>query len=167
MIIHMKWLIRNIILMFIGLSLFSCKATTFKKVTINASKEEVWSTISKLGDLDHYSALDSASLTPSGTATEGAIHFVAQGKNYAKSKVVFVEDLKTIKTKLIETSWPADYWNESWHVYDDVDGTGLKYVIDFKIKGFAKIGYPILRLYNSNDMGKTIQNIKEHIETNL
>ena len=65
MIIHMKWLIRNIILMFIGLSLFSCKATTFKKVTINASKEEVWLIISKLGDLDHYSALDSASLTPS------------------------------------------------------------------------------------------------------
>ena len=98
MIIHMKWLIRNIILMFIALSLFSCKATTFKKVTINASKEEVWSTITKLGDLDHYSALDSASLTPSGTATEGAIHYVAQGKNYAKSKVVFVDDLKTIKT---------------------------------------------------------------------
>ena len=80
MIIHMKLFIRSIILMFIGLSLFSCKATTFKKVTINASKEQVWSTISKLGDIDHYSALDSASLTPSGTATEGAIHFVTQGK---------------------------------------------------------------------------------------
>ena len=42
---------------------------------------------------------------------------------------------------------------------DDVSG----YIVTYDA-GFAKIGYPILRLYNSNDMGKTIQNIKEHIE---
>ena len=60
-----------------------------------------------------------ASLTPSGEAKVGSIVFVTQGKNYGKSEVTVVEPSKTIKTKLIETSWPANYWNESWHLYED------------------------------------------------
>ena len=68
----MKYLILSII----TLTIISCKATQVKTIKINAPKEKVWNTVSKLGDLEHYSALDSASLTPPGMATEGAIHYV-------------------------------------------------------------------------------------------
>ena len=158
----MKYLILSII----ALTVISCKATQVKTIKINAPKEKVWNTVSKLGDLEHYSALDSASLTPPGMATEGAIHYVTQGKNYGKSQVVLVENLKTIKTELIETSWPAHYWNESWHLNGDGESTSLKYIIDFNIKGIANIGYPLLRSFNASEMTKTIQNIKSHIENN-
>ena len=49
---------------------------------------------------------------------------------------------KLLKPNLKETSWPAEYWNESWHLYDEGQSTGLKYVIDFKAKGYARIGFP-------------------------
>ena len=69
-----------------------------------------------------------------------------------------------VQTKLKETSWPAHYWNESWYLYDEGNSTGLKYVIDFKGKGLANLGFPFLAAYNKSDMKKTINNIKNHIE---
>ena len=155
---------KNIIVSLIAIFLIGCKATQVQTVTINASKDDVWSVVSSLGDLANYSALDSSSLTPPGEATVGAVHYVSQGKNYGISDVVTVEKNKTIKTKLKETSWPAHYWNESWHLYDEGNATGLKYVIDFKGKGIANLGFPFLAAYNKSDMKKTINNIKNHIE---
>ena len=155
---------KNIIISFFALFLIGCKATQYQTVTIDASKEDVWRVVSSLGDLSNYGGLDSSSLTPSGEATVGAIHYVSQGKNYAISNVVAVEKNKTIKTKLKETSWPAEYWNESWHLYDEGQSTGLKYVIDFKAKGLARMGFPFLAAYNKSDMKKTVKNIKNHIE---
>ena len=104
---------KNIIISLISIFLIGCKATQVQTVTINASKDDVWSVVSSLGDLANYSALDSSSLTPPGEATVGAVHYVSQGKNYGISDVVTVEKNKTIQTKLKETSWPAHYWNES------------------------------------------------------
>ena len=79
---------------------------------------------------------------------------------------MLVENLKTIKTELIETSWPAHYWNESWHLHEDGESTSLNYIIDFNIKGIANIGFPLLRSFNASEMTKTIQNIKSHFENN-
>ena len=155
---------KNIIVSLIAIFLIGCKATQVQTVTINASKDDVWSVVSSLGDLANYSALDSSSLTPPGEATVGAVHYVSQGKNYGISDVVTVEKNKTIQTKLKETSWPAHYWNESWYLYDEGNYTGLKYVIDFKGKGLANLGFPFLAAYNKSDMKKTINNIKNHIE---
>mgnify|MGYP001311654071 CR=1 FL=1 len=151
---------KNIIISLLTLFIIGCKATQYQSVTIDASKEDVWKVVSSLGDISDYGALDSSSLTPPGEATVGAIHYVSQGKNYGISDVVVVEKNKTIKTKLKETSWPAEYWNESWHLYDEGQSTGLKYVIDFKAKGYARIGFPFLAAYNKSDMRKTIKNIK-------
>ena len=155
---------KNIIISFLTLFMIGCKATQYQSVTIDASKEDVWKVVSSLGDISDYGALDSSSLTPPGEATVGAIHYVSQGKNYGISDVVVVEKNKTIKTKLKETSWPAEYWNESWHLYDEGQSTGLKYVIDFKAKGYARFGFPFLAAYNKSDMKRTVKNIKNHIE---
>ncbi len=155
---------KNVIIAFIALLIIGCKATQVQTITINASKEDVWKVVSSLGDLANYSSLDSSSLTPPGEARVGSIHYVSQGKNYGISDVVNVELNKSIKTKLKETSWPAHYWNESWYLYDEGKSTGLKYVIDFKGKGLANLGFPILAAYNKSDMKKTITNIKNHIE---
>jgi|TARA_B100001094_G_scaffold331630_1_gene400655 hypothetical protein len=156
---------KNFCISIIALLLISCKATQYRTVSIDASKEDVWKVVSRLGDIHNYSALDSASITPPGEAKVGSIVFVTQGKNYGKSEVTFVEPSKTIKTKLIETSWPANYWNESWHLYEDGENTGLKYVIDFQGKGLANLGFPFLKAYNGSDMKKTVNNIKKHIES--
>jgi hypothetical protein len=59
----------------------------------------------------------------------------------------------------------AYYWNESWHLYEDGENTGLKYVIDFQGKGLANLGFPFLKAYNGSDMKKTVNNIKKHIES--
>tara|TARA_A100001011_G_scaffold155068_1_gene163569 strand:+ start:87 stop:563 length:477 start_codon:yes stop_codon:yes gene_type:complete len=155
---------KNIIISFIALLIVGCKATQVQTVTIDASKEDVWKVVSALGDISNYGGLDSSSLTPSGEATVGAILYVSQGKNYGISDVVNVEKNKTIETKLKETSWPAHYWNESWYLYDEGSSTGLKYVIDFKGKGLANLGFPFLAAYNKSDMKKTVRNIKNHIE---
>ena len=155
---------KNIIISSLTLFLIGCKATQYQSVTIDASAEDVWKVVSSLGDISDYGALDSSSLNPPGEATVGAIHYVSQGKNYGISDVVVVEKNKTIKTKLKETSWPAEYWNESWHLYDEGQSTGLKYVIDFKAKGLARMGFPFLAAYNKSDMKKTVKNIKNHIE---
>ena len=83
---------------------------------------------------------------------------------WINNALVTVEKNKTIQTKLKETSWPAHYWNESWYLYDEGNSTGLKYVIDFKGKGLANLGFPFLAAYNKSDMKKTINNIKNQIE---
>ena len=155
---------KNIIVSLIAVFLIGCKATQVQKVTINASKDDVWKVVSSLGDLSNYGGLDSSSIIPPGEATVGALVYVSQGKNYAISNVVDVKKNETIKSKLKETNWPVEYWNESWHLYDEGQSTGLKYVIDFKAKGLAKIGFPFITTYNKSDMKKTVKNIKNHIE---
>ena len=90
---------KNFCISIIALLLISCKATQYRTVSIDASKEDVWKVVSRLGDIHNYSALDSASITPPGEAKVGSIVFVTQGKNHGKSEVTFVEPSKTIKTK--------------------------------------------------------------------
>lgn len=82
-----------------------------------------------------------------------------RGKNYYISEVVNIE-----KYKLIETSWPAHYWNESRYLYNEAELTRLKYVINFKGKGSANLVSPMLAIYNKSEMKKTITNIKNYIE---
>ena len=156
---------KNLILLFTIIFLFGCKASQVKTIQIDASIEDVWNTISQLGDLSDWGGLDSSALTPPGVVTQGASFYVSQGKNYGISEVVVVEDLKTIKTELVETTWPAHYWNESWYISEDGDYTTLKYQIDFQGKGAANLAFPILTAYNGSDMTKTLKNIKKKIES--
>ena len=156
---------KNLILLFTIIFLFGCKGSQIKTIEIDASKEEVWNTISQLGNLSDWGGLDSSALTPPGIVTEGASFYVSQGKNYAISEVVVVEDLKTIKTKLVEATWPVHYWNESMYISEGGDYTILKYQIDFQGKGAANLAFPILSVYNGSDMSKTLKNIKKEIES--
>ena len=89
---------KNLILLFTIIFYLDVKLPV-KTIQIDASKEDVWNTISQLGDLSDWGGLDSSALTPPGVVTQGASFYVSQGKNYGISEVVVVEDLKTIKNR--------------------------------------------------------------------
>ena len=57
---------KNIIIVSLVLFIIGCKGSNEKSIVINASIDKVWTVFSDLGAHEHFTALDSASLTPSG-----------------------------------------------------------------------------------------------------
>ena len=156
---------KNIIIISLGLFIIGCKGSNEKSIVINAPIERVWAVFSDLGAHEHFTALDSASLTPSGKAAEGSIWYASQGKNYAKSEVTVVDPMKRIETRLIEATWPASEWNET-HTYDgDSQSTEVSWKVDFKGKGPANLFFPFFNAYVGSDIKKSLKNLKVMIES--
>ena len=61
----------------IGLFLIGCKGSQERSIVINAPINEVWAVFSDLGGHEHFTALDSASLSPIGEVAKGSIWYVS------------------------------------------------------------------------------------------
>ena len=155
---------KKIIIISLGLFLIGCKGTQEKSIVINASIDEVWAIFSDLGGHEHFTALDSASLSPNKEIAVGSIWYVAQGKNSATSEVTVVEPMKRIETKLIEATWPASEWNETHTFSGDSKSTEVSWKIDFTGKGPAKLFFPFFNAYVGSDTKKSLKNLKTMIE---
>ena len=68
---------KNIIIISLGLFIVGCKGSNEKSIVINAPIERVWAVFSDLGAHENFTALDSASLTPSTNIAEGSIWYVS------------------------------------------------------------------------------------------
>ena len=56
---------KKVFMISIGLFLIGCKGSQERSIVINAPINEVWAVFSDLGGHEHFTALDSASLSPS------------------------------------------------------------------------------------------------------
>ena len=92
---------KKVLMISITLLLIGCKGSQERSIVINAPVNEVWAVFSDLGGHEHFTALDSASLSPSGEVSKGAVWYVSQGKYFGKSEITVVEPMKKIETKLI------------------------------------------------------------------
>ena len=156
---------KNIIIVSLGLFIIGCKGSNEKSIVINASIDKVWTVFSDLGAHEHFTALDSASLTPSGKVAEGSIWYVSQGKNFAKSEVTVVEPMSRIETKLIEATWPASEWSETHTFNGDSRSTEVSWKVDFTGKGPPNLFFPFFSAYVSSDIKKSLKNLKVMIES--
>lgn len=156
---------KNIIIISLGLFIVGCKGSNEKSIVINAPIERVWAVFSDLGAHENFTALDSASLTPSTNIAEGSIWYVSQGKNFAKSEVTVVEPMKRIETKLIETTWPASEWSETHTFNGDSQSTKVSWKVDFTGRGAANLFLPFFNAYVGSDNRKSLKNLKAMIES--
>jgi uncharacterized membrane protein len=156
---------KNIIIISLGLFIIGCKGSNEKRIVIYAPIDKVWTVFSDLGAHEQFTALDSASLTPSGKVAVGSIWYVSQGKNYAKSEVTVVEPMKRIETKLIEATWPASEWSETHTFYGDSQSTEVSWKIDFTGEGAANLFFPFFNAYVGSDTKKSLKNLKAMIES--
>ena len=147
-----------------GLLLIGCKGTQERSIVINAPINEVWAVFSDLGAHEHFTALDSASLSPIGEVAKGSIWYVSQGKNFATSEVTVVELMKRIETKLIEATWPASEWSETHTYSGDSQSTEVSWKVEFTGKGPAKLFFPFFNAYVGSDIKKSLKNLKKMIE---
>ena len=131
---------------------------------INAPINEVWAVFSDLGGHEHFTALDSASLSPIGEVAKGATWYVYQGKNFATSDVTVVEPMKRIETKLIQATWPASEWSETHTYSGDSQSTEVSWKVEFTGKGPAKLFFPFFNAYVGSDIKKSLKNLKKMIE---
>ena len=155
---------KKIFIISLGLFLIGCKGTQEKNIVINAPVDEVWAVFSDLGGHEHFTALDSASLSPEGEVAKGSIWYVSQGKNSATSEVTVVEPMKRIETKLIEATWPASEWSETHTFSGDSKSTEVSWKVDFTGKGPAKLFFPFFNAYVGSDIKKSLKNLKAMIE---
>ena len=155
---------KKVFMISFGLFLIGCKGTQEKSIVINAPINEVWAVFSDLGGHEHFTALDSASLSPSGEVAKGAIWYVSQGKNFATSEVTVVEPMKRIETKLIEATWPASEWSETHTYSGDSQSTEVSWKVEFTGKGPAKLFFPFFNAYVGSDIKKSLKNLKKMIE---
>ena len=155
---------KKIFIISLGLFLIGCKGTQERSIVINASVGEVWSVFSDLGGHEHFTALDSASLTPAGAVAEGSIWYVSQGRNFATSEVTVVEPMKRIETKLIEATWPASEWSETHTFSGNSKSTEVTWKVDFTGKGPAKLFFPFFNAFVGSDIKKSLKNLKAMIE---
>ena len=155
---------KKVLMISFGLFLIGCKGTQERSIVINAPINEVWAVFSDLGAHEHFTALDSASLSPSGEVAKGAIWYVSQGKNSATSEVTVVEPMKRIETKLIEATWPASEWSETHTYSGDSQSTEVSWKVEFTGKGPAKLFFPFFNAYVGSDIKKSLKNLKKMIE---
>ena len=155
---------KKIFIISLVIFLIGCKGTQEKSIVINASVDEVWTVFSDLGGHEHFTALDSASLSPKGKVAKGSIWYVSQGKNSATSVVTVVEPMKRIETKLIEATWPASEWNETHTFSGDSKSTELTWKVEFTGEGPAKLFFPFFNAFVGFDIKKSLKNLKEMIE---
>ena len=148
----------------IGLFLIGCKGTQERTIVINAPIDEVWAVFSDLGGHEHFTALDSALLSPSGEVAKGSMWYVSQGKNSATSEVTVVEPKKRIETKLIEATWPASEWSETHTYSGDSESTEVTWRVDFTGTGPAKLFFPFFNAYVGSDIKKSLKKLKKMIE---
>jgi len=156
---------KNIVIISLGLIIIGCKGSKEKSIVINAPLEQVWAVFSDLGAHEHFTALDSASLTPAGKVSKGSIWYVSQGKNSAKSEVTVVEPLSRIETRLIEATWPASAWSETHTFNGDSQSTKVSWKVDFTGKGPANLFFPFFNAYVGFDIKKSLKNLKVMIES--
>ena len=155
---------KKVFMISFGLFLIGCKGTQERSIVINAPINEVWAVFSDLGGHEHFTALDSASLSPSGEVSKGATWYVSQGKNFATSEVTVVEPMKRIETKLIEATWPASEWSETHTYSGDSQSTEVSWKVEFTGKGPAKLFFPFFNAYVGSDIKKSLKNLKKMIE---
>ena len=148
----------------IGLFLIGCKGSQERSIVINASINDVWAVFSDLGEHEYFTALDSASLSPSGEVAKGSIWYVSQGKNFATSEVTLVEPMKRIETKLIEATWPASEWSEIHTYTGDLESTEVTWRVDFTGTGPARLFFPFFNVYVGSDIKKSLKSLKKMIE---
>ena len=155
---------KKVFMISFGLFLIGCKGTQERSIVINAPINEVWAVFSDLGGHEHFTALDSASLSPIGEVAKGATWYVSQGKNFATSEVTVVEPMKRIETKLIEATWPASEWSETHTYSGDSQSTEVSWKVEFTGKGPAKLFFPFFNAYVGSDIKKSLKNLKKMIE---
>ena len=155
---------KKVFMISISLVLIGCKGSQERSIVINAPVNEVWAVFSDLGGHEHFTALDSASLSPSGEVAKGATWYVTQGKNFGKSEVTVVEPMKRIETKLIETSWPVTEWSETHTYSGDSESTEVSWKVDFTGKGVGNLFFPFFNAYLGSDIKKSLKNLKKIIE---
>ena len=155
---------KKVLMISITLLLIGCKGSQERSIVINAPVNEVWAVFSDLGGHEHFTALDSASLSPSGEVVKGAVWYVSQGKYFGKSEVTVVEPMKKIETKLIETTWPATEWSETHTYSGDLQSTEVSWKVDFTGKGPSILFFPFFNAYVGSDIKKSLKNLKKIIE---
>ena len=155
---------KKVFMISIGLVLIGCKGSQERSIVINAPVNEVWAVFSDLGGHEHFTALDSASLSPSGEVSKGAVWYVSQGKYFGKSEVTVVEPMKRIETKLIQATWPASEWSETHTYSGDSQSTEVSWKVEFTGKGPAKLFFPFFNAYVGSDIKKSLKNLKKMIE---
>jgi len=155
---------KKVLMISITLLLIGCKGSRERSIVINAPVNEVWAVFSDLGGHEHFTALDSASLSPSGEVSKGAVWYVSQGKYFGKSEITVVEPMKKIETKLIETTWPAAEWSETHTYSGDLQSTEVSWKVDFTGKGPSILFFPFFNAYVGSDIKKSLKNLKKIIE---
>lgn len=140
-------------------------------VRINAPKEQVWKTLSNLGDVMNYSAYVNKSYYDSEATTDVGCSRICEieGMTIRETAIEWIPGERYIlKMDFLEGSAPIEDFRVGPRLIADGDGTIVEYTATYLMKmGFIGklLDHVVMKNQNRKVMRRVLDGLKYHIET--